>query len=248
MQGFVVFLFFYQPQKFARAGNVAAFTYVYKVALGSNYLRLKSGKAQIMRFGHRNMRRFPTSVIVSDKRAVLCDIFICCSTTSADYIDQSFIYELFYLYSHISGCLVVLTHCVWKPGVGISRYVIRCYLCQPFDERFHVACSERAVQTNRKYVGMAYRSEKRFQGLPRKSTPGFVGKRNREHYWNAALHCAHGVFRCKKGCFCIKGIKNCLNKEHIHSTLKQSDHLLFISRSKFVESKIPQCRIIDIRT
>ena len=163
----VVVLLLDEPQELARTRHVATLAYVDKsrmwrgfrgfrsfrgerreergerIVLLLNLQQVKTTKPQVAGFSNRLMRLFPQHQLPILRNEVGRS-----AAATANDVYQPLVDELLDLRSHRLGSLVVETKLIGKSGIGIGRYIIRCFAGQLLQIGFHLASPKRAVQSD----------------------------------------------------------------------------------------------------
>ena len=238
-----VFLFVYQTKKLTRTRHIATFAHIDKINFGCLFKQLQSRKPHPLRLTCRNVR-----ACLLHQWNIFGNIFFSRATTSADNIHQTLVYVFLHFRSHISGSLVILPQAIRESCIGIRTDIIRSTRSQPFQKRFQLFGSERAIQADRKNRSMLNRRKKGIQSLTGKRAAGNIRYRHREHQRHFSSHHLHCRLSRKNSSLGIQCIKYSLYQESIHSPFQQCFHLLPVGTDQLIISKCTHCRIIHIGT
>src|SRR5574344_486160 len=109
------------------------------------------------------------------------NVLWCCSTATANNVNQTLCKKILYLVCHQIGRLVILTKLIWKSGIWICTDKTRGFLSQFGQIGHHIMSSKGAVQTDAKQIGMFNRVDKSLYCLSRKCSSALVGNGCRNH-------------------------------------------------------------------
>ena len=176
------------------------------------------------------------------------DVFGSGSAASANHVDQAFFEERSHLLYHHFGCLVVFSHAVGEPRIGMHRDETGSFLGKDAQQRQHILGAKRAVETHAEGLCMCHTDQESLQSLPAERASGLVVDRHTEHqrHLHARLTCS--LAECVDAGFGIQRVENGLHEHSIHTALEQGDELLQIGSSQLVERYAAESRVIHIRT
>ena len=187
------------------------------------------------------MRLFPLH-----KGRIPFNELLCRSTAAAQDVDQSLLHIFLHLLRHHVGCLVIKSQRVGKSCIRVGRNIVRCLFSQQLQERFQLARTKRAVQSDGEDVGMLHTRQESLQCLSRKCTTSRVAHRDGKHQ-RKTLPCRfHRLFCRIDGSLGIERIKDGFDEQGIHAPLDESLHLLHVGIHQFIVSEATQSRIVHI--
>ena len=169
LQGFFVFLLVNQAEELARAGHVAAFAHVDKVAFGADFQQVEAGEPQGSGLRCGDMGRDALG-----QRREAGDVFVRRAAAAAQDVHQAFVQVFLHLGGHLVGRLVVLAQAVGQAGVGIDADVIGGAGGQLAEEGLQLAGAEGAVEADGEDVGVLHGGQEGVEGLAGEGAPGAV--------------------------------------------------------------------------
>ena len=137
----------------------------------------------------------------------------------------------------LCGRLVVLSHLVGQPGVGVAAHGAVGPGGDVRDERREVLRPERAVEPEAERAGMADGAEEGFRSLAGQGAPAAVGGRHGDHQRQRRgfRDAADGV----EGRLGVQGVETGLQQQDVHAALQQPPDLPGVGLRHLVEGDRP---------
>ena len=110
-------------------------------------------------------------------------------------------------------------------GAGIPRS----FSCQFGYERFHLSCSERAVESDGEDRVGAHACHEGVEGLSAQCSSGEVADSDRHHYGQVFLQSLHGGGGGVDGSLGVQCVEDGLYENDVSSAFYQSFHLFAVS-------------------
>ena len=148
--------------------------------------------------------------------------------------------QLLYLGSHRCGRLVVESHAVGQPRIGIGTNIIRCTACQLLEVGLHLAGTKRAVESHGEDGERGHRGQKGVERLSAQRASRPVADGHRQHDGQPRLH---GGTDGRLG---VERVEDGLYEQHVYPTLGQRLHLLGVGRQQLVVGHLAPRRVADV--
>ena len=179
---------------------------------------------------------------------IATDKLRCGAAAATDDVDQSLIDEFGNLRRHALGSLVVFTHTIGQSGVGVSRYIIRCFCGKALQIGLHLTGAKRAIEAYGENVVRTHAAQECVERLTRQRAACQIADRNTQHDRQLPVLRRHHLLGSVDGAFRVERIKDGLNKNSVHTAVDERFHLLGVGVEQFVVGQVARRRVAHVRT
>ena len=165
------------------------------------------------------------------------------AAAAADDVDEAVLRELAQVAARVARLLVVRAHLVRQARVRVARDPGRRDSGEVLDERTHLACAERAVDSDDEGVRVLDREPERVHGLTRQVAAAAVDRRERD----PERQLGRRVLRRGDRRLGVEGVEDRLDQQEVDPALGQRADLLRVHLAELIERVRPERGIVDAR-
>ena len=177
----------------------------------------------------------------------LADVVLGGTAAAADGVDQALFGEHAAVTRHLVALLVVATHGVGEPGVGVAEHPAVSSLGQVFDVGNHVLGAESAVKTDRDGLGVGHGVPERFVGLAGESAAGVVHDGTGDEDGNLLAPVREELVDGEHRSLGVQGVEDGLNQQHVNATVDERLHLFVVRGDDLVVGAPAECGVLHGR-
>ena len=190
-----------------------------------------------------NRRRLPWLIVLDEIRNLL-NVVKPRATAPPKHVHKATLNKWAHLLLHLLACLIVATHAVWQTSIWIRKHVAVAAVAQVLNIADHVTCAQSTVQANSKRLGVLDTVPERLVRLPAQGAPAVVHNGATHKHRETDSLCRKILLNGVEGSLRIQGVKDRLNKQHIHATSNKRVDLNCVCRNNLVKGHITESRVL----